>query len=674
VGGNLLSNAVYWHELEERGSTLAARHGGELIEARDRWFRPVDLLTGPDGCIYVVDWYDRRASHLDPRDNWDKTNGRIYRVVSGRRKAIGQFDMSTWSTEDLVSMVDQENDWWPDLARRVLWERRDTAAAPGLWARLAGERDEALAMRLVWALDACGGLDRAQAIRLFDHPVAGVRAWAVRRVGDRDFEWWDDALGQRLARLAVEDESAHVRSQLASSCQRWGFSRARAVIGGLTRRDEDMDDPFIPLQIWWAIERAFSDGVEGEGRALVEMLRQTDVSGRPLVRAHLLERAARALASEERAGSLELVLALVEGCPNPEAAEAAMRGVDLGLTGRVVGPLPAAERERWARLWSNGGEPSDAMVRVAVRLGDDAMYERAIERASRASEPEADRLALVELLGQVRRPDGRKALVTILETEPNGALRQAVISALGAYAEGVVYERMLAVYPSLDSAGRERVRGLLSSRREAAARLLEALEGGSIDPKELGLAQVQQLVALGDGALKARLENVWGRVPGTNSEERRQRIAEVRGVLPEGDKGSAARGREVFQKACAGCHRMFGEGGALGPDLSGAERGDLDFLLTSLVDPSALIRGEYEGRTVALKDGRVLTGLVVEENGASLTLVDSQQQKTTIGRGEVEEMGAAPLSIMPDGLLDTMKDEEIRDLFRFLQSENPGGR
>ena len=95
IGGNLLSNTVYWHVLEREGSTFSARHGGTLIDARDPWFRPIDLLMGPDASVYVVDWYDKRAAHLDPRDTWDRSNGRIYRVVYGKRRAVAPFDLSS---------------------------------------------------------------------------------------------------------------------------------------------------------------------------------------------------------------------------------------------------------------------------------------------------------------------------------------------------------------------------------------------------------------------------------------------------------------------------------------------------------------------------------------------------------------------------------------------------
>ena len=151
---------------------------------------------------------------------------------------------------------------------------------------------------------------------------------------------------------------------------------------------------------------------------------------------------------------------------------------------------------------------------------------------------------------------------------------------------------------------------------------------GEIAAKDLTPAHVQLIAQLADPALLARLEAAWGKVPRSGSPEKKQRIAEIRGLLPEGDKGNAARGKPIFKENCAVCHKLFDEGETIGPDLTGAERGDLDFLMTSLVDPSALVRKEYQSQTIALRDGRVLTGLVVDENDRTLTLVDGNRQKT----------------------------------------------
>jgi putative heme-binding domain-containing protein len=168
--------------------------------------------------------------------------------------------------------------------------------------------------------------------------------------------------------------------------------------------------------------------------------------------------------------------------------------------------------------------------------------------------------------------------------------------------------------------------------------------------------------------LIARLEAYWGKVPQSGSPQKLQRVAEIRGLLPEGDKGNPVRGKPIFQEHCAVCHRLFGQGETIGPDLTGSERGNLEFLLTSLVDPSALIRKEYQAQSVALVDGRVLSGLVVDENERSMTLVGSDRQKVVLPRSQVEDVKPSDVSVMPDGLLDKLSEPQIRDLFRYLQS------
>ena len=165
-----------------------------------------------------------------------------------------------------------------------------------------------------------------------------------------------------------------------------------------------------------------------------------------------------------------------------------------------------------------------------------------------------------------------------------------------------------------------------------------------------------------------RLESLWGKLPASGSTEKKRRIAEIRGLLPEGDKGSAARGKPIFKEHCAVCHKLWSEGENIGPELTGADRGNLEFLMTSLVDPSAQIRKEYQSQTIALRDGRVLSGLVVDENDRVLTLVDSNRQKTLISRDTIEDSKPAEISLMPEGLLEKLTEPQIRDLFQYLQS------
>jgi putative membrane-bound dehydrogenase-like protein len=241
LGGNLLSNAVYWHSLRAEGSTFRGKHGGTLLDARDRWFRAIDLQIGPDGCVHVVDWYDKRAAHLDPRDNWDRTNGRIYRIVHGHRPRVAPFDLAKATTEALIAFRTHPNVWFAREARRQLAERRDPKAAPRLRALLRDDRDETTALRDLWALHVSEGLDDSTALTLLEHPVAGVRRWTIRLLGDD--HRMTASLRATIAGLAETERDPLVRSQIAASCQRWKAGDALAILERLTRNEEDLKDP-----------------------------------------------------------------------------------------------------------------------------------------------------------------------------------------------------------------------------------------------------------------------------------------------------------------------------------------------------------------------------------------------------------------------------------------------
>jgi putative membrane-bound dehydrogenase-like protein len=664
IGGNLLSNAVYWHNLGRVGSTFDARHGGTLLDAHDTWFRPVDLLAGPDGAVYVVDWYDRRASHLDPRDTWDRSNGRIYRVAPTGTKPAPRFDLAKLSSAELVAFRDRRNDWYAAEGRRLLADRRDPSVAPALIESLRAERDEVRALRDLWALYVSVGLDRRLADDLLGHPVAGVRRWTIRLLGDDRV--MDDALRLHLGDLAANDPDSMVRSQLASSCRRWRAGDALLILDNLMARAEDVDDPQVPLLIWWALEQH----ARGDRAAVVDLFASSLRQKRPLVERHLLERLARLLALGGTEADFRACARLLDAAPGPAQVERLMSGIEKGLEGRRLDAVPQPLQGPLRALWRRS-DPSSTLIRFAARLGSAEASRAALARIADAGAPEGDRVALVGLVGQLGKSEAVDALLALIRPEERPAVRQAALAALGSFATPGVADAILERYPTLDPTSRDRVRDLLSRRKEWAFRLLDAVASGTIAVRDLPTQQVLQMAQFHDPKLDARIEAVWGRIPRSNSPEKVERIAHVRGILPEGDKGDAARGRKVFRDTCATCHRLFGEGGALGPDLSGAERGSLDFLLTSVIDPGAVIRKEYEAQTIATTDGRVLTGLVVEENDRAITLLDNKQQKIVLPRSEVDERRPSPVSFMPEGLLDPLRDDQVRDLFRYLQGPGP---
>jgi putative membrane-bound dehydrogenase-like protein len=662
IGGNLLSNAVYWHEIKQAGSTFAGRHGGTLIDARDQWFRPIDLLDGPDAAVYVVDWYDKRAAHLDPRDTWDRTNGRIYRVVYGERRKVTPFDLAKRSSAELVDLRESTNDWFAEQARRILAERRDPAIVPRLKSLLHDDRDATIALRDLWALHASGGLDDGTASELLGHPLAGVRRWTIRLLGDE--HRMNSELRAKLVGLAQAEPDAQVRSQLASSCQRWVPSDALPILSRLARRDGDATDTHIPNLIWWAFERQ----LQNDRSAVVAVLCAPEAQKAPLL-IFVIERTARVLASDGRPEDLALAGRLLASAASNHLAGTIITGLDLGLDGRRLEQAPPALAGPLDRLWkSSASSPAAALIRLCARVGRPEAIEAALKLACDPRKPESQRIAMIELLGQLGRAVDTKALLGLIAPGSSQQVQIAAVNALGHFQDTALSAPLLARAQSAAPFVRDRAIGLLGSRPEWARALVDAVGRAEIAPRELTPANVLLIARVADPAVVHRLESLWGKLPATGSPEKKRRIAEVRGLLPEGDKGNATRGKPIFKENCAVCHKLFDEGENLGPDLTGADRGNLDFLLTSLVDPSAQIRKEYQSQTIALRDGRVLSGLVIDENDRVLTVIDSNRQKTAIARDLIEDSKPADVSLMPEGLLEKLTEPQIRDLFRYLQS------
>src|SRR5262249_30133908 len=249
IAGNLLSNAIYWHKMTPKGSSFVAEHGGDLLVSNDTWFRPVDCFQGPDGSVYVADWYDKRAAHLDPIDNWDKTNGRVYRIEYQGTKQPAPFDLRKKTSAELVELLKHQNKWWRNEAKRLLMERQDKSVVPQL-KKQALEEKGLLALESLWALYQSEGLDDETLVKLLSHPNEHVRAWAVRFVPEHEKATFNS---YELVTMAETEESWVVRSQLACTAKRMNTFGPWVAIR-LARSKNAMDDAQLPLLTWWAME------------------------------------------------------------------------------------------------------------------------------------------------------------------------------------------------------------------------------------------------------------------------------------------------------------------------------------------------------------------------------------------------------------------------------------
>ena len=259
----------------------------------------------------------------------------------------------------------------------------------------------------------------------------------------------------------------------------------------------------------------------------------------------------------------------------------------------------------------------------------------------------------------------------LLRFEKSDALRLDLVNALQRFASPDIARELLDLYPGFSGKLRDTAQAALASRPDWSRRLLAAVDEGQLKKEQISIANLLAITAFKDAASDALIKKHWGRLT-KSSEEKEAQIAKVRKLLA-GPKGDAKVGHEVFKLACAVCHTFNKEGGKIGPDLTGYERDNLDFILPAIVDPSLAIREEYIGFNITTKDEQSLTGLVTELTKTSVTLLDIGGNKSVLSRTNIKDMNASHISLMPEGLLDAMTEQQVRDLFAYFIAGTPAG-
>jgi putative membrane-bound dehydrogenase-like protein len=690
IAGDLLGHAVYWHDLTPDGSSFRSAHGGDLLLANDTWFAPTDVTLGPDGSVYVADWFDKRTAHPDPDADWDRSNGRVYKIEAKAAKPVASFDLSRLSSDRLVSLLSHRNDWFRRKARQVLADRRDPEVIFPLRRMVFEAKDEDLQLQALWALYVSGGFNDAFAERLLGHRNPDVRRWTVRFLGDECKV--TPALARRLSDLAASEPDATVRSQLACSARRLPPGDGLPIVRTLLERNLDGRDPHLPLLLWWAVEQhAVSARVQ-----VLKAFATGDAWRRPLVRDTILERLMRRYAAEGGTAGYMACARLLAAAPVAQRGRM-LAALELGLQDRPASPdnnsgtlfsghavvqkpaqpratpgqetLPPALAKQLDELWAK--DTTDVtLIRLCARLGRAAAHDRAVALAIDPKVPLPTRLSLLQALGDVGRPACVPPLLRLIGgSEPQG-IQLAVLAALQRFDREEIPAVLLRYYPKMSSPLQSRTAEVLLSRKVCARAFLREIDAGHLAAKDVSAEQLRVVALHKDRSLDDLVRKHWGNIqPGTPEEK----LAEMRRLSNDlrAGTGNPVAGREQFRKHCATCHKLFAEGESIGPDLTHANRKDRDYLLASTVDPSAVIRKEYLAYIVQTTDGRTLTGLIAEQTPGAVTLLDGKNQRTTIRREKIESIQESPVSLMPEGLLKELKPQELRDLFSYLQSDKP---
>lgn len=514
-----------------------------------------------------------------------------------------------------------------------------------------------MALEAFWAVNASGGFDEAFALRTLEHPNPFVRYWTVRLIGDA--KKISSTLQHKFVALARTEKDSQVRSQLASSCKRLPAADALPVMRELLLRTEDVDDTHIPLLLWWAIESKCAANRD----LVLELFRTPSFWRTPIVSKFIVARLGQRFTAERSEANLVTAAELLALAPSERERDELVRGMEEGLQGDVVRSVPAVMQERVAALWA-ARPRTPTLMSFALRLGNAEAAAAALERVANPTTPLASRQQLLALLAERRVEAAVPVLLKLLREEAAEDLRIAVVNHLPRFNDNAISDALLGIYPGGSAPLRDAIRNALGSRANWSRQLLEAVARGAISREQIPVVNLLAMQNHHDARCDELIQKLWGNLR-RSSEEKAERIAHVRKLLVAG-RGDLASGRAIFKQACAACHTLFGDGGKIGPDLTGYERDNLDFLLPAIVDPSLAIREEFTAFNVTTKDDESLTGLLTENKPQSVTLVDAAGHATVIPREQIQSLQAARVSLMPEGLLDALEDQQVRDLLGYI--------
>ncbi|MFO1458994.1 MAG: PVC-type heme-binding CxxCH protein [Verrucomicrobiota bacterium] len=692
--GNIHQSAINWDRLTPKGSTFVASKGnetGDFLTTKDGWFMPVSTQTGPDGAVWIMDWYDKypcyQNANADPA-GVDREHGRIWRVVwtggtPGKpvpSRPTPNMDLSKLSSAELVAKLSDPNVWQRRTAQRLLNGRgaaafgtRELHGQTPLHDLMTKGPTPESRLTALWTLHSTGLLDEEWLDTAAASPEPAMRSWAARLTGERGYP--TKAAFDRLSKLA-SDPDLTVRTGVAVAARQFVSGSLTVnttpripisevvtggVLSGLFQNSTLGTDPTFDFLFWMALEPIIGfDPVHAIGAYAKDGARSTWPFSADVLRK--IMRRTCDLRDEAVLGR-----AVIEfGKIPPDATDtlvAGLRGLVEGQRGKVQSPGPDAVAVI-ARLATSTNEPvARAAQQVGSLWGDANSVKAALARLNSPETSEADRLAAIATARKLKTEESRQALLQVVSGSFEEPARVAAIRSLAEVGSDDTASRLLALWPTLPPALRRPVVELCTTRSPWKWSLYAAVERGEVKRGDLPPSVVRALASSKDEAERTKAQKLFGRV-NASSADKLKLIAEKRRVVVTGPVNLDA-GHEVARRTCFVCHKLHGEGADVGPDLTGSGRSSLDALLHNVIHPDEIIGEGYENVEVETYDGRQLFGRVVENNNLRIRIIMAGPAETVLPKSDVKQVHATENSVMPEGL-EQMPDADFRNLIWYI--------
>ncbi len=682
--------------LNRQGATFRDSNQFNLVASDDEWAAPIMAEVGPDGNMWILDWYNYIVQHNPTPQGFktgkgnayesdlrDKKHGRVYRLVydgpDGQAGADQPAKLDVTDASSLVAALSHPNRLWRRHAQRLLVERGQTDVLAALVQLVDNTSVDTTgnnpgAIHALWTLKGLGAMEQASgatfsaAVKALKHPAAGVRRNAALVLPAAA----ESAAAIVAAGLLQDTDQQVLLGGLMALADQPVHETAGRALATLSRQTAWMQDKFLQEGLICAAAMQADTFLAAALAAQAEAAPAAVSSNQTPVRV-VAEHLARS-GMDTKAVEL-LVSQLANG--NPELVEAVIDGLAAGWPKDQQPKLSAASEQTLEQLVDKlSPQGRGALVRLSRRWGSVRLqkYAGEIIQSLLASIEDAGlsvdkRIAAAADL--VSLDNTSEAAITSLVAAISPQLPPAVASGLvRAMADSTaanVAPQLITAWPSLTPTLRSDVLSVLLKRPQTTTDLMEAISKGFITVGDLSLDQRQSLRSHPDRAIRTAAEKLLAASGGLVSADR-QKVLDAYSATTH-STGDAKAGKQLFTKNCANCHKHSGEGNEIGPDLTGMAVHPKEELLIHVLDPNRSVEGNFRRYTVLTADGQVLNGMLAAESQSAIELIDAEAKRHSIARDDVERITSTNKSLMPEGFEQQLKPTDMTDLLEFLTSK-----